>query len=274
VTLKVLVSGASSYVGLHLTRQAPTDWQVVGTHLTQPPVGVESQVLDVTDADAVGTLLAAVRPDVVVHLAYRQDSPRVNLAGTRHVAEACQRIGARLVFTSTDLVFDGRRGWYGETDAPSPIEPYGLSKAAAEREVLARGGLVVRTSLVYGFDPLDPRTVALVAEPLRSDRTSTLFVDEFRCPIYAPDLAAALLELAPGSQRGLLHVAGPQRLSRYDFGLNLAAHLGLDPRGLLPTSVAESPSPRSPDVSLDISLARSVVRTRLRSVDEVLAGFQ
>jgi dTDP-4-dehydrorhamnose reductase len=268
----LLVTGASGYLGLHLMRHAADDWQAVGTHLSSPPSGLHSYRLDVTDVVAVNDLLAALRPAVVIHLAYRQAQPRVNVEGTRNVAAACQRIGARLVLTSTDLVFGAGRGWYRESDAPSPIEPYGASKVVAEREVLERGGLVVRTSLIYGFDPLDPRTHGLVAAPLQQGRQSKLFVDEYRCPVYAPDLAAALLELAAGSHHGLLHVTGPQRLSRYDFGLKLAAFLGLDPRGLIPTSIAHSDPPRSPDCSLDTSLARRLLRTPPRSVDEVLAS--
>src|SRR5207249_6938176 len=90
----------------------------------------------------------------------------------------------------------GRRGWYREVDRPSPIEPYGESKVAAEREVLGRGGVVARTSLIYGFDPLDPHTERMVGGPLRRGERPPFFVDEFRCPVYVCDLADALLELA------------------------------------------------------------------------------
>ena len=279
--LLLLVTGASGYLGRHLVARAGSAWRLVGTHLSRPPPpGLESYRLDIRDAAATGTLLDELRPEVVLHTAYRQHEPAVNLEGTRNLAVACEPIGARLVFVSTDLVFDGRRGWYRETDPPSPIEPYGASKAAAEREVLQRGGAVARTSLIFGFDPLDPITSRLVVRPLRSGERSRLFVDEFRCPAYAPDLADALLELARGHPsagsgqvfRGLLHLAGPQRLSRYEFGVKLAKALGLDPAGLEPARQAHSGLVRSPDTSLDTSLARRLLRSRLRSVDEAVAG--
>jgi dTDP-4-dehydrorhamnose reductase len=247
----LLVTGASGYLGRHLVARAGPAWRLVGTHLsTPPPPGLESYRLDIRDAAAIEALLDELRPEVVIHTAYRRNEPAINLEGARNLAAACERIGARLVFVSTDLVFDGRRGWYRESDPPSPIEPYGASKVAAEREVLRSGG------------------------------RSRLFVDEFRCPAYAPDLAEALLELARGHPsaglgqvfRGLLHLAGPQRLSRYEFGVKLARALGLDPAGLEPARQADSGLARSPDTSLDTGLARGLLRTRLRSVDEAVAG--
>ena len=271
--LLLLVTGASGYLGRHLVARAGSAWRLVGTHLSRPPPpGLESYRLDIRDAAATGTLLDELRPEVVLHTAYRQHEPAVNLEGTRNLAVACEPIGARLVFVSTDLVFDGRRGWYRETDPPSPIEPYGTSKAAAEQEVLRRGGAVARTSLIFGFDPLDPITWRLVVRPLRSGVRSRLFVDEFRCPAYAPDLADALLELAATDYRGIVHLGGPQRLSRYEFGLKLAGALGLAPAGLEPARQADSGLVRAPDTSLDTSLAHRLLRARIRSVDEAVAG--
>ena len=271
----LLITGASGYLGRQLVRRAGPAWRLVGTYLnTPPPVDLTADRLDLCDKDAVAALLDRVRPGVVLHTAYRQREPAVNADGTRHLAEACARVGARLVLVSTDLVFDGQRGWYRETDPTSPIEPYGRSKVVAEQAVLERGGGVVRTSLIYGFAPLDPRTASLVVGPLQRGERSALFVDEYRCPVYALDLADALLELAAGDFTGLLHLAGSQRLSRYDFGVRLAQALGLDPAGLLPTRVGESELLRSPDTSLDSSLARGLLRTPLRAVDEVLAAEQ
>ena len=137
--------------------------------------------------------------------------------------------------------------------------------------MLARGGVAARTALVFGFDPLDPINARLVVRPLQLGETSSLFVDEFRTPTYAPDLADALLELVDLDYEGLLHLSGPQRLSRYGFAVKLATAFGLDPAGLRPTRRAESGLARPPDSSLDTNLARRLLRTRIRSVDEAIA---
>lgn len=269
----LLVTGASGHLGGHLVRRAGSGWRVAGTYLTrQPPAEVEAYRVELRDASAVEALFERLRPAAVIHTAYRRHEPDVNLDGTRHLAAACARFGARLVFVSTDLVFDGRRGWYREADSPSPIDPYGASKAAAEQEALAIGGAVARTSLIYGFDPVDPVNRALLLEPLARGERPRLFVDEYRCPAYAPDLADALLELAAGGFRAILHLAGPQRVSRYDFGLKLAGRLGLDPASFEPARICESGLLRAPDCSLDTSLAREFLGTRIRSVDEAVAA--
>lgn len=269
----LLVTGASGYLGGYVVRRAGMRWRLAGTYLNgAPPAGLASYRLELRDAAAVAALLEQLRPSVVLHTAYRQHEPTVNVEGAANLARACARLGARLVLVSTDLVFDGQRGWYRETDPPCPLDAYGASKVAAERETLAIGGAVARTSLIYGFDPLDPRTRQLVVEPLRRGQRSRLFVDEYRCPVHAPDLADALLELAGSSFRGVVHLAGPQRLSRYAFGLRLARALGLDPSGLEPVPRAASALARPGDCSLDTSLVRRLLRTRLRAVDEVLAS--
>jgi dTDP-4-dehydrorhamnose reductase len=267
----LLITGASGYLGSFLVPRARSAWRVIGTHLTAvPPAGLESYQLEIRDLVAVEELLRSLRPAIVIHTAYRQREPSVNLDGTRHLALACEQVGARLLLVSTDMVFGGRRGWYSETDPPSPVEPYGESKAAAEQEVLPRGGIVARTSLVYSFDPLDPNTHRLVAAPLQRGERPRLFVDEFRCPTYCPDLADALLELAGMDFQGIIHLSGPQRLSRYEFGSRLANVLGLDPAGIEPVQQGESGLIRPSDPSLDTSLARRALRTRLRSVDGVI----
>ena len=271
----LLITGVSGYLGRHLASRVGDRWRLVGTYLQRPPPsGVEAHQLEIRDLAAVEDLVRSVRPSVVLHTAYRQDEPDVNVDGTRNLAAAAARVGARLVLVSTDLVFDGARGWYRETDPPSPLGPYGASKLAAERDVLERGGAAARVALIFGFDPLDPITERLIVRPLQRGERPPLFVDEFRSPTYAPDLADALLELAESDYAGLLHLCGPQRLSRYDLGVKLAVSLGLDPSGLQPARRADSGLVRPPDCSLDTSLARQVLRTRIRSVDEAIRSQQ
>jgi dTDP-4-dehydrorhamnose reductase len=269
----LLVTGASGYLGQYLLTRADQRWRVVGTYLSAAPtLGIQSHRLEIRDEEAVRGLLERVQPAVVIHTAYRRHEPDVTVDGTRHLARACADLGARLIFISTDLVFDGQRGDYRETDRPNPLDSYGAAKVVAERHVLDRGGAVTRTSLIYGFDPLDPITERLIAAPLRQGQHPRLFVDEFRSPVYAPDLAEALLELAAGSYQGLLHLAGPQRSSRFDFGLKLAGYLGLDPSGINPTRSTDSGLVRPADCSLNSSLAARLLGTPLRSVDEVIAS--
>lgn len=272
--MKLLVTGGSGFVGTGILRRAPADRMIAAMYLAHPieRPDVAAFCVDVRNPDAVNRLLAEFRPDVVIHTAARMSGGTMmatNIEGTRNVARAAKQIGARLIHLSSDVVFDGEHAPYHEDDAPAPITPYAKSKARAEQIVKTEHpqAVIVRTSLVYGFDPMDPRT-----QQTLNGEMPHLFTDEYRCPIFVDDLADALLELAQNDFAGVLHIAGAQRVSRYEFGLKLAHAFNSKPK-FQPAVSASHPSPRPRDCSLDISLAQKILRTRLRGVDEVLSAL-
>jgi dTDP-4-dehydrorhamnose reductase len=186
--------------------------------------------------------------------------------GTRNVAEAAHRFGARLVHLSTDLVFDGDLeppARYAEDDEPRPSMLYGEAKAAAERLVreLHPEALLVRTSILYGKPEPGPQELLAFGDV-------PFYVDEIRCPTLVVELAAALLELVESDVRGPLHVAADDAVSRYDFARLLRARHGLDP-----DAAVGAPAPsvgRAHNVALDSSRASKLLRTRLTGVREAL----
>jgi dTDP-4-dehydrorhamnose reductase len=219
----------------------------------RPPLAAEWVRVDVRDEAAMRA--AADGIDAVVHTAVDHGGDwTTNVDAAATVAAAASH--ARLVHLSTDLVFDGARGRYRETDEPAPVNAYGCSKLAAERRVVAAHpqATVVRTSLIYGRP--DGRQERLAREGTR------FFVDERRSPVHVDDLAAAVLELLDLDVPGPLHVAGADDVSRYE----LALLLGADPTRI---EEAHTTSDRAPDVTLDCSRAASTLRTRLRGVYEV-----
>ncbi len=276
----LLITGASGYLGQVIVRYPACQGFVrrVGTYLSQPVSlpGWDMRQLDVTDRAAVASLWDEVRPTHVIHTAanFRTPSALVDSIelGTHAVLEASIRQGARLVHVSTDMVFDGEHAPYNEAAAPGPLTPYAHAKVAAERLIqqsALRAWVIVRTSLVTGRQPLDPRT-QWVIDSVRSHKTITLFTDEFRCPVWVEDLASALLELTRHPFQGILHVAGPQRLNRYELGEKICRWAGLDPAGITASTVAASGLVRPRDCTLDISLAQQLLTTPLHSMD---AGF-
>jgi dTDP-4-dehydrorhamnose reductase len=176
---------------------------------------------------------------------------------------------------STDVVFGGRAAPYTERDHPTPATPYGRHKFAAERSIgeIHPGAVIVRTSLIYGTDRPSPAQHQL-AELLRSPAgppSMRWFTDEYRCPVHADDLAAAVSDLAGRPDvSGPLHVTGPERVSRAAFADLMARYIGVTDAGLPTTTLAESGLDRPGNVVLDVSKAADLGIT-CRPVSTVLA---
>ncbi len=247
--MRIHVTGATGFLGTELLRLAS---------------GATGQRVEVRDLAAVHELFTHVRPDVVIHTAYRQDGDharQIVVEGSENVARGSAAVGARLIHLSTDVVFDGCKGSpYVEDDAPSPCTAYGRAKADAELRVaaVAADALIVRTSLIVGGPGHVPSKHELVAH----DLAATFYDDEIRSPVQVGDLATALLELASLDISGPLNVAGSDDVSRAELAELAAAR---------PVRRASAPPGRPLDCALDSSRARSLLRTELRGVRAVFA---
>jgi dTDP-4-dehydrorhamnose reductase len=268
---RLLIAGGSGTLGGPLAARAvDAGWDVVATYLTRPErvrAGIPVH-LDLRDLESVRGVVAAARPDVIIHAAVTERSgagfdTAIRLAGL-HLAQTSRDAGIRLVALSTDLVFDGTLPVYTEDSLPQPAANniYGQAKAQAEAVILAcdPAALVVRTSLIYDFDPENAQAAWMLRAVERGDMLH-LFTDQFRCPIWVNNLADALLELAALDTTGLLHVVGPQLLSRYDLGTALLAALGYD--SALHVTPASAPDTHPKILNLSIERARSILNTPL-----------
>ena len=270
------ITGAGGLIGSHLVRSAAAfapGWQIRG--LTRAE-------LDLTDFDSLRRLFAEDKPRLVIHCAGLtktaacQQNPtlarKLNVEATEVIADLAAEIP--FFFFSTDLVFDGSKGNYVETDPVNPLNVYAETKAAAEQIVLRHPGhTVLRTSLNFGSSPTGDRSFS--EEMLRAaqaGKTLRLLTDEFRCPIPAAVTAQAVWSLALQSQPGLYHLAGAERLSRWQIGQLLAARWPqLKPR-LEPASLREYQGPpRSPDTSLNCARLQKVLSFQLPRFSEWLA---
>jgi len=227
-------------------------------------------MLDLTDFAAVEKRFRAERPALVIHCAAMSKSPdcqanpaqakKINVEATAQLAALAA--DADFIFFSSDLVFDGRKGGYIETDPVNPLSVYGETKVQAEQIVLTNPRhTVIRTSLNSGASP---NGISAYNEQLRAawkkGLTLNLFFDEFRCPIPASVTARAIWELAGQRWSGLYHLAGSQRLSRAAIGELVAARHPELKAGIKPCSLREyQGEPRPADTSLNCSKIQKVL---------------
>ncbi|HRT41327.1 MAG TPA: SDR family oxidoreductase [Phycisphaerae bacterium] len=270
-----LVTGASGQLGGHLLRQLKRD-TVNKTLLAlagRGPVdeNVKTLRVDLANEQDLRRAVDDFRPTHVVHAgaitavsdAYQrpQDAERVNTYATRVLADAAELCAARFVFISTDMVFDGTAAPYRESDPPRPLSHYGRTKAAAELLLVGRAHvLIIRLPLMYGL-PCGARetTFSRQLAAVRRGEPLKLFVDEWRTPVWIQDAARAVIGLARTGLTGLIHVAGPERLSRFDLIERIVAAMGIADAKLQPVSRLSiaAPEPRPADLSLDCGLLRS-----------------
>jgi dTDP-4-dehydrorhamnose reductase len=270
---RILITGVSGFLGsnlaLHFQKQG---WSVWGTHRSRPAAftDVTERVLDICRPDEIARVLDEAKPDAVIHSAAMAapddcaaDVPatrQINVQGPRLMAEACATRGIKLVFTSTDLVFAGDKPYQLETDPPKPLGVYGKSKVDAEVEVLGAGGarpVAARLALLYGWGRGAARGRNLAEQWLRQLLTSAKvqsFSDQFRTALYVEDACTALRLAVEKDLRGILHVAGPERVSRYELAVRLAREFSLPEDSVLAGSALDAVfrDPRPLDVTLNI----------------------
>ena len=264
----VLITGASGFVGENLAHRFAREVEVALAYGTQRPRAVTEKAfsVDLAVRDKFTRALGELAVDTVIHTAAMvspdqcEKDPHmaqaINVEGTREVARWAEARNATMVYFSTDLVFDGKKGAYNEEDPPAPLNVYGRTKLAGEEEVLriCTRGVVVRLALSYGTTRGARGDWTLsMRRALDAGKTLHLYTDQFRTPAYVGDTAEAVFRLARRGRNGIYHMGGGERISRHGFGQKFCHIFGLDEEKFIPVRMEETQmdAPRAPDCSLD-----------------------
>ena len=271
---KLLITGASGFLGWHLCQIPKQEWEVYGTyfsHSLEIP-GIKMLKVDLVDFQELKQIFDAVQPAAVIHTAaisqpnfcqtHPDESHAINVTASCNIAGLCADSSISCAFTSTDLVFDGLNAPYRETDPVCPVNIYGEQKVMAEEGMLKRYPMtaICRMPLMFGHEtPTATSFIQPFIQTLKQGKELNLFIDEFRTPVSGKTAVKGLL-LALEKVNGLIHLGGKERISRYDFGRLLVEVFQLAPDGLkgCQQKDVKMAAPRPSDVSLDSSKAFSL----------------
>ena len=277
--MRLLLTGAAGVLGGRLAGLlAQVHELTAARHQTPVPARLETQPLDLLAAGAAEAILEAARPEAVVHAAALVEpdrcerepelAARLNTEASERLAVACARRGIKLLLISTDLVFDDGDEKH-EAGTPHPVSVYGRTKRAAEEAVLAadRRHAVVRVPLVIGRG-FGPRATAseAVAWALRAGRPLHLYADQWRTPSDPESTAGACSLILEQDASGIFHAAGPERVTRHDLGLRVAAALELPTAAISATTHDARPplAPRPRDACLEAARTHAALGWRPR----------
>ncbi|MEH2252174.1 SDR family oxidoreductase [Nostoc sp.] len=268
---KLLITGASGFLGWHLCQLAKQEWEVFGTYFSHPLEipGIKMLKANLTNFQELKRIFNDVKPTAVIHTAahsqpnfcqtHPEESHAINVIASCNIAGLCANNSIPCAFTSTDLVFDGLNAPYRETDAVCPVNLYGEQKAIAEADMLERYPMtaVCRMPLMFGAATSTAKSfIQPFIQTLKAEEELSLFIDEFRTPVSGTTAAKGLL-LALEKVNGIIHLGGKERISRYDFGQLLVEVFQLPATGLKSCRQQDvkMAAPRPADVSLDSSKA-------------------
>lgn len=283
---KILITGGSGLLALNWAAAArATHTVVLGLHERKVGLhGVEARRIDLESVDGLVRAFAETEPNLVIHTAGMTSveacerapelAGHINVDLAANVAGACDRLGLPLVHISTDHVFSGQAANVCETHPLSPVNVYGRTKAEAELRVqqACPQALVVRTNF-YGWGPSYRRSFSdTILAALRAGRELTLFQDVFYTPILCEALVHTVHRLLEHKASGVFHVAGDERISKYDFGLRVAEHFSLNPGAIRAGNIVDRADlvPRPREMSLSNEKARGLLGSGLGGVDEQL----
>lgn len=233
--MNALVIGASGQVGGAIFRKLEAlNHPVQGTYHSVKADGLFP--LDITKPKQVEEYLSEFAPPSHIFIpgaitnvdfceTNSEETYRTNVLGVKNVADLANP-ESRIIFFSTDFVFDGEQGLYSELDLPNPISKYGQQKLAAEHYLAthAKKFTIIRTNVVFGPETQGKNFVTRLIQNLQLEKEVTIPKDEFGTPTYGPALASASIEL---SDNGIFHLSGSKLISRYRFALEVAEVFGL-----------------------------------------------
>ena len=235
--MKILITGASGFIGNRFIKRAVPNVLWIGSYFSNKKNGFH--FLDMTNKGGTFDFFKKHKPEVVIHCAALPDvnyneadkkkARLLNFIGTRNIADACRKFSAKIVFLSTDFIFDGTKGPYPENAKPNPLNYYG--KLKLESEVYIKNNLskylIIRTTNVYGYEIESKNFVMGAIRALEHGKEFPAATDQYGNPTHVDGLVSAACSLIRENKNGTFNAVGPDYVNRYEFALTIANVFGL-----------------------------------------------
>jgi len=285
--MRIFITGASGLLGSKVAEIAlDRGYEVYSGYNRYKPEHGEPVKLDLTNSDSIAKAIKDVKPDAIIHSAALTDvdkcevekelAYKINVEGTKVIAEMARR-GVFMVYVSTDYVFDGNNGMYKEEDETNPINYYGYTKLLGER--FCRDFCIARPCVIYGSKPASGKVnfALWLINKLEKDEEVKIITDQWIAPTLNTNLAKMILECVERELKGIYHLAGATRVSRFEFAKEIAREFGLDENLIKPAKMSDMNwiAKRPRDSSLDVSKARETLKEKpydLKKALKVLKG--
>lgn len=244
--MNILITGATGLLGKSLVETNVFSHNIIGIYFGRYKMrntkNVKYYCSDIRDKDAMKGIFNENNIEVVIHTAgiadvdfcqkYYDEAYRSNVIGTQNIIELCKEMDSRLLYVSTNAVFDGKNAPYKEEDAPNPINNYGRIKLECEKKIREtfNGYLIVRPILMYGWNNLNERRnlVTFLLDKLNNKETVNMVTDVYENPLSAYQCADVIWSIIDKDKHGIYHIAGKDVVNRYEYAITIADIFGLD----------------------------------------------
>ncbi|MGZ7210368.1 MAG: dTDP-4-dehydrorhamnose reductase [Methanobacterium sp.] len=236
----IFVTGGSGLLGSKFTRDY-FNYDIIRTFNANPENKCIS--LNITDEKDTLNKIRSANPDLVIHSAaltnvdycedHRREAFEINVKGTQNIVKACEKVGSKLIYVSTDFVFDGEKGMYEEGDKTNPLGYYALTKLQGEESVQnsVLDYAITRVSVLYGWHRRS-NFVTWVIDELNAGNEINVVTDQYNSPTLADNVTEAIIKIFEKDKEGIYHTSGSERINRFDFAKNIAEVFNLD-KGLI-----------------------------------------
>jgi dTDP-4-dehydrorhamnose reductase len=281
---KITLIGANGFLGKNVIKLYKSDdklknkFNLVAADIDNTNISsdIPFHYIDITKQEDLTENLLLIEPDIIILTAAMTDvdqceikkelATKINFEGPKNVINACKKLGSKLLFMSTDFIFNGEKSnLYTEEDIPKPKSHYGKTKFFAELAILYSGikYLICRTSVLYGWNPNKLNFITWILKNLKKKNKLSIVTNQINSPTYVNNLANVVFKLIENDANGIFHTAGASSLSRYEMALKCAEVFNYNKELITPIDSLNQDAQRPENAGLNVSKLKDFLKDEL-----------